>query len=165
LKWSTQPIPGPWDSPTPIYIDGQPNGSFNGLPADGWSWQSGQELEFGLSHDTGHYQAYNGLMDDVRFYNRALTDAEIASAYSGATVDIAALVMQLDFTAAPGPGITFTWQLPNAILQSSDAVNGPYTTVPGAVSPYSVSIQKAAKYYRYQGTHTPAVVVSNPYLM
>ena len=104
-------------------------------------------------------------MDDVRFYNVALTDAQIASAYTGSLVDNSALVMQLNFTTAPGAGITLTWQLPNAVLQSADSVEGPYTDVAGATSPYSVSIQKAAKYYRYQGVHAPAVIVSNPYLM
>ena len=93
-------------------------------------------------------------MDDVRFYNRALTATEITSAYGGALVDTTALVMQLNFTAAPGSGVSLTWQCTDAILQSADSVNGPYTDVPGAVSPYSVSVQTAAKFYRYRG-HTP----------
>jgi hypothetical protein len=103
-------------------------------------------------------------MDDVRCYNRVLTPTEITSAYSGALVDTNALVMQLNFTAAPGSGINLTWQCPDAILQSASSVNGPYTDVPGAVSPYSVSVQSAAQFYRYRG-HTPVVIVANPYLM
>jgi hypothetical protein len=104
-------------------------------------------------------------MDDVRFYNRALTANEITSAYGGALVDTNALVMQLNFTAAPGPGATLTWQAPNSVLQSADLVQGPYTDVPGAVSPYNVGVQKTAKFYRYRAQHTPAVIISNPYLM
>jgi hypothetical protein len=103
-------------------------------------------------------------MDDVRFYNRALTDSEVLSAYGGALVDTNALVMQLNFTAAPGQGITLTWQATDVVLQSADLVVGPYTDLPGAVSPYNVSVQKTAKFYRYRG-HTPAVIISNPYLM
>jgi hypothetical protein len=103
-------------------------------------------------------------MDDVRFYNRVLTSSEITSAYSGALVDTTALLMQLNFTTAPGLGINLTWQCPDAILQSADAVNGPYADVPGAVSPYSVGVQTAAKFYRYRG-HAPVVIVANPYLM
>ena len=149
-------------SPTAIYIDGQLDAP--GTPLSGWSWAVGQELELGLSHDTNSWQAYTGIMDDVRFYNRVLTSSEIASAYSGALVDTSALLMQLNFTTAPGLGINLTWQCPDAILQSADSVNGPYADVPGAVSPYSVGVQTAAKYYRYRG-HTPVVIVANPYLM
>jgi hypothetical protein len=50
------------------------------------------------------------------------------------------------------------------VLQSADVVTGPYTDVVGAASPYSVSVLKSAKFYRYRG-HTPVTVVSNPYLM
>ena len=144
-----------------IYIDGQPDSS---LIASPWSWAAGQELELGLSHDTNSWQAYVGLLDDVRFYNRILTPAEITSAYGGALVDTNALVMQLNFTTAPGPGVNLTWQSSDAILQSADSVMGPYTDVPGAVSPYSVSVQAAAKFYRYRG-HVPVVIIANPYLM
>jgi hypothetical protein len=147
---------------TAIYIDGQLDAP--GIPLSGWSWQVGQELELGLSHDTNSWQAYYGLMDDVRFYNRALTSSEITSAYGGALVDPTALLIQLNFTTAPGPGVNLTWQSTDAILQSADSVNGPYTDVPGAVSPYSIGMQSAAKFYRYRG-HTPVVVISNPYLM
>ena len=149
-------------SPTAIYIDGQLDAP--GIPLSQWSWTVGQDLELGLSHDTNSWQAYTGLMDDVRFYNRVLTPSEITSAYSGALVDTTALLMQLNFTTAPGLGINLTWQCPDAILQSADSVNGPYADVPGAVSPYSVGVQAAAKFYRYRG-HAPVVIVANPYLM
>ena len=103
-------------------------------------------------------------MDDVRFYNRALSATEITSAYGGDLVDTNALVMQLELHHGAGLGATLTWQCPDAILQSADSVNGPYTDVPGAVSPYSVGAQSTAKFYRYRG-HTPQVIVANPYLM
>jgi hypothetical protein len=147
---------------TAIYIDGQLDAP--GIPLSGWSWQVGQELELGLSHDTNSWQAYYGLMDDVRFYNRVLSSSEITSAYGGALVDTNALVMQLNFTTAPGLGATLTWQCPDTILQSADSVNGPYADVPGAVSPYSVGTQNTAKFFRYRG-HTPQVILANPYLM
>jgi hypothetical protein len=72
--------------------------------------------------------------------------------------------MQLNFTAPPGLGMTLTWKCPDAVLQSADAVNGPYTDLVGTASPYNVGAQKAAKFYRYRG-HTPIVINSNPYLM
>jgi hypothetical protein len=147
---------------TQFYVDGQPDSSIVLQP---WSWPSpSQEIELGLSHDTNSWQVYNGSLDDVRYYNRALGAAEIASAFTGALVDTNALVMQLNFTAAPGSGINLTWQCRDAILQSADLVTGPYTDVPGAVSPYPVSPQGAAKFYRYRG-HKPVTIVANPYLM
>jgi hypothetical protein len=101
----------------------------------------------------------------VRFYNRALSGSEVTSAYGGALVDTNALVMQLNFTTAPGLGLVLTWKAPDAVLQSADSVTGPYTDLPEAASPYSVSVQQAAKFYRYRTQHTPAVVIANPYLM
>jgi len=152
---------GPLFGAINVYVDGIFNSTAN-IGVD-WSWPTNQ-IELGLSHDTGSWQAYQGLLDDVRFYSRGLTNAEITSLYSGLIVDTNALVMQLNFTTAPGQGIMLRWQCPDATLQSADSVSGPYTDVTGAGSPYSVSVLKAAKYYRYRG-HSPVAVVSNPYLM
>jgi len=105
------------------------------------------------------------LMDEVRFYSRALAAGEITSAFGGALVDTNALVMQLSFTTAPGLGLTLNWKAPNAVLQSADSVNGPFTDVPGAAAPYNVSVQQKAKFYRYWTVHTPVVIIANPYLM
>jgi hypothetical protein len=157
-----QSTTGPFSGAMSIYIDGQfDTGSAVGFD---WSWVSGQEIELGLSHDTTSWQAYQGLLDDVRVYNRVLSGTEIASLHTGAIVDANALVMQLNFTSAPEQGISLHWQCSDAVLQSADSVTGPYTDVVGAASPYNVSVLKSAKFYRYRG-HTPVTVVSNPYLM
>jgi hypothetical protein len=153
---------GPLGGIMALYVDGQFDSSTTIILP--WSWQPGQELEFGLSHDTNSLQPYNGLLDDVRFYNRALTNTEIASAFGGALVDTNALVMWLNFDGPPSRGITLRWQCLDAVLQSADKVNGPYSDIPGAASPYSVGVQQTAKFFRYHG-HTPAIIVSNPYLM
>jgi hypothetical protein len=145
-----------------VYIDGQQEGSLGNLAA--WSWQPGQEIELGLSHDTNSYQAYNGLLDDVRIYSRVLTPAEITAAVGGGLVDTNTLTMNLTFDAAPSAGATLKWQCPDAILQSADAVTGPYKDVPGAVSLYPSAQRSTVKFYRYRG-HVPRKVVSNPYLM
>jgi hypothetical protein len=151
-------------NPSMMYIDGLPDAS-GAVFMVPWTWASpSQILDLGLSHATNFWQAYNGLLDDVRFYNRSLNTAEIASAHTGALVDTNALVMQLNFTAAPGFGISLTWQCQDAILQSADAITGPYQDVPGAASSYTVSPQGVVKFYRYRG-HTPLVIVANPYLM
>jgi len=153
---------GPLNGGMIFYIDGQPDNTGNVI--GNWSWPAGQEIELGLSHDTSSWQAYNGQLDDVRFYSRILTGTEIASAKTGALVDTSALVMQLDFTAAPSSGITLEWQCPDGILQSAASITGPWTDLLGAASPYNVSTQPAVKFYRYRG-HVPQVVISNPYLM
>ncbi|HZR18109.1 MAG TPA: LamG-like jellyroll fold domain-containing protein [Verrucomicrobiae bacterium] len=145
-----------------LYVDGQLVAS--GPNAKAWSWQTGQEIELGLSHDTNSWQAFSGSLDDVRIYNRVLSDTEISSAFGGAIVDANALTLRLNFDAAPGAGVTLKWQTPDAILQSADSVTGPYTDVPGAVSPRPTAERNTVKFYRYRG-HVPANLVSNPYLM
>jgi hypothetical protein len=146
-----------------LYIDGQPSTSAGNLA--GWSWQPGQELELGLSHDTNSFQPYNGFLDDVRVYNRVLTASEVATAFSGGgVIDGNALSVRLDFDAAPSAGATLTWQASDAILQSSDNLNGPFTDVSGAVSPHLTTQRSTAKFYRYRG-HVPQNIVSNPFLM
>ena len=92
-----------------LYVDGvlaasQPN-------AAAWSWPATQELEFGRSHDT-YWQPYAGEMDDIRVYNRILTDAEVATIGTPATsdtlIDTSTLVGRYNFTT-PGVGTSLTW--------------------------------------------------------
>ncbi len=145
-----------------LYIDGQVASTGGNTAA--WSWQPGQEIELGLTHDTNTYQAFNGQLDDVRVYSRALTAPEVATALSGGLVDTNSLTMQLNFDTAPTEGATIKWQSPDAILQSADAAAGPYTDVSGAVSPHPAAQRSNAKFYRYRG-HVPQTIVSNPFLM
>lgn len=145
-----------------LYIDGQLVTS--GGNAAAWSWQPGQEIELGLSHDTNSWQAFQGVLDDVRIYNRVLTDTEITSAFGGALVDTNALTLRLNFDTAPVSGATLQWLCPDAILQSADSAAGPFTDVPGAVSPRPTGVRNGVKFYRYRG-HTPITIVANPYLM
>jgi hypothetical protein len=145
-----------------LYIDGQLAGS--GANANPWSWQPGQEIELGLSHDTNTYQGFNGVLDDVRVYDRAFTAGEVTSALSGDLVDTNSLTMHLDFDAAPSAGVTLKWQSPDSILQSADGVEGPYADVSGAVSPHPAAQRSSVKFYRYRG-HVPKTLISNPFLM
>ncbi len=152
-----------WDTnfDVTLYVDGALDNTFF---STAWSWQSGQEIELGLSHDS-FWQPFDGMLDDFRFYNQTLTDSQIASIHaSDALADPSALVLWLNFDAAPSAGATLSWQCPDAVLQSADSVSGPYTDIPGATSPYPVLTQQSAKFYRYHG-HTPTTVVANPYLM
>ena len=145
-----------------IYVDGvQQTGAGN---FNAWSWQANQPIQLGLSASGG--QPFNGILDDVRVYNEALTPTQIASVYSSdALVDTNALVMRLNFDGPPAYGFMLNWQYPNAVLQSAGSLNGPYTDVPGAVAPYHppILMEKSDQFYRYR--HTPATLISNPYLM
>lgn len=64
-----------------FYIDGEASGSVT--HAGAWSWPPAQQMELGRSHDT-YWQKYHGLLDDVRFYDAALSAAELALIYHGA---------------------------------------------------------------------------------
>jgi hypothetical protein len=79
-------------------------------------------------------------------------------------VDTTALTLHLNFDTAPVSGVTLQWLCPDAILQSADSVAGPFTDVPGAVSPRPTGVRTGVKFYRYRG-HTPITIVANPYLM
>ncbi|MDB6039371.1 MAG: hypothetical protein JWM99_3212 [Verrucomicrobiales bacterium] len=144
-----------------IYIDGKPN---NSNPNTGtWSWPATQEIEYGLSDDT-YWRPYNGLLDDLRVYNRALTDAEVASiAASDALVDPTALALRLNFDAPAIAGVRVGWKSSDAVLQSSSIVTGPYTDVPDATSPFVIEAGAGNVFYRY--THIPVSIQSNPYDM
>ncbi len=143
-----------------LYVDGVYDSFVGSL----FVWPQGQELEFGLSHDSA-WQPYDGLMNDIRVYNRTLTDQEIAAIpNSGALVDANALVMRFEFAAPPMSGATLRWLTPDTVLQSADSLDGIYTDVPGGASPYPVAAHKTRKFYRHRG-HTPTTVIANPYLM
>ncbi len=145
-----------------FYVDGVLDNTNYGNTAS-WSWKAGQQIELGSSGDT-YWRAYDGLMDDVRFYSRKLSATEIASVYStGALVDTANLQMQFNFDSAPGSGFALSWLLSGATLQSAPAVDGPYTDVIAAPSPYRITSKVGQKFYRYRFSHE--VLTSNPYLM
>ena len=63
-----------------FYVDGATSGS--GTNTGAWGWTASTPIELGRSHD-GYWFRYNGLLDDVRFYNRQLTLAEISQIAAG----------------------------------------------------------------------------------
>jgi len=145
-----------------IYVDGALDNS-GGSPLS-WSWPGGQPIDLGFATNSG-FLAYNGYLDDVRFYNRVLTATEVASVYStGALVDTNALKLQLNFTTTNlSPGLAISWQNTNAVLQTATEITGPWTNYPAAFPPNNVEIQSGQMFYRY--IHAPATVKSNPYDM
>ena len=50
--------------------------------------------------------------------------------------------------SASGKNVVLTWATTPDVLQSAPAVNGPYTTIVGATSPYSVPATAAQQFFR-----------------
>jgi hypothetical protein len=144
-----------------LYIDGALD-STNGNGAS-WTWTLGQPLEIGYSSDAT-WTAYNGVLDDVRYYNAELSSSLINTLFHN-VVDDNDLVMQLNFTAPPGNGFVLNWLEGSAILQSAPALTGPWIDLPGAASPYTIVPATTQQFFRYKYAHAPQSVVSNPYLM
>ncbi len=73
---------------TQLFLDGVLISTSNGYPAGGgclsntsWQWE-GQAIQFGLGASG---ESFNGLIDDIAIYNRALTEQEIQNLYTGTT--------------------------------------------------------------------------------
>src|SRR5262249_30124977 len=66
-----------------FYLDGAPDGSYSGVAAPA---ANNLDLFIGAGHDStgglSTYAFFPGKLDEVSFYNRALTPAEIASLYA-----------------------------------------------------------------------------------
>lgn len=83
------------------------------------------------------YKPFQGLVDDVAFYNKALTLEQI-QAHHAASIRLGA--------AKSGNSIILSW--PFGMLQEASSVEGAYVDIPMATSPYTVSIGGDAKFYR-----------------
>ena len=93
-------------------------------------------------------------------------DVVVTNAYGSATSKTSVVTIdRILITRGPGAALnTITWKTPGAVLQSANAVNGPYVDIaPAAVSPYSAPITATPKFYRYRLTTTS--ISSNPYDM
>jgi Pentaxin family. len=82
-----------------------------------------------------------GSIDEVAIYNYALSAAQIQNHYLAGTNPVVRLYAQKS-----GPNVTLLWS--PGTLQSSPTVNGTYTDVPGATSPYVISLAPARQFYR-----------------
>lgn len=84
------------------------------------------------------FNPFDGVMDDVAIYNKALTPEQVENHYLN-TTHISAVMS--------GSNIVITWA--TGTLQSSDTINGPYTDVDGASAPsYTVPANQPQQFYR-----------------
>lgn len=72
---------------------------------------------------------FYGGIDEVAIYNHALTPGQVAAHYSIGLAGMHPLTIRLT-----NASVTLEWA--TGTLQQADAVTGPYTNVPGAVTPY-----------------------------
>ncbi len=144
-----------------LYLDGkQDTTNANGAS---WSWTSGQPLEIGYSSDST-WTAFNGLLNDVRYYSTNLTASQISTIFtSGGVTDATDLQMEYSFTGAPASGYVLTWLETSAVLQTAPSLSGPWTDVKGAASPYTIVPTETQQFFRYR--YVSQTILSNPYLM
>jgi hypothetical protein len=90
------------------------------------------------------FDGFSGTMDDVAFYNKALTLQQVQNHYA-ATVRLSIV--------KSGNNVILSW--PFGTLQSATTVNGTYTDMASAISPYSEPIGSAPKYYRVKAYTSP----------
>ncbi|MDA0750844.1 MAG: PA14 domain-containing protein [Verrucomicrobia bacterium] len=116
-------------------------------------------LFIGSAGDLGNMD--RAVYDDFAIFSKALTEAELKGiAGGGSPADIASLVAHWDFDTEIGGGSTGGGSISSVALQdgsvvieftgtlkSSATVNGSYSAVAGATSPYSVSPDQAAQFY------------------
>ncbi len=103
-----------------------------GLPTGSGAMTIGQRVD-------NAFGPFLGSVDDVAVYNKALTPLQIQDHFLNTT--------HLTITSS-GNNVIIVW--PTGTLQSATAVNGPYTDVGGAASPYTNSVSGTQIFYRVQ---------------
>ncbi|HZV33144.1 MAG TPA: LamG-like jellyroll fold domain-containing protein [Verrucomicrobiae bacterium] len=94
-------------------------------------------------NDTNFTLNYQGLIDEVSIYNYPLSATQVANHYLAGINPVTTLYMKTS-----GKNVELTWS--PGTLQSSPSVMGPYTNVPNASSPYTITPTGAALFYRLQ---------------
>ena len=94
-------------------------------------------------------ESQRGPNDGINEVNRRiLTDAEIVQIKNGDLVDNNALVVRYNFDTAPIDALSTSWSPGVGTLQSADKIEGPWTDVTGAASPYLSVPTGAQQYFR-----------------
>ncbi len=89
---------------------------------------------------------FDGVIDEVAIYNKALPAAKVKAHYTQSTVVTAPSNISI---ARSGTSVTLTWT--SGVLQECATVNGTYTDVAGAASPYTATANTGTKFYRLKG--------------
>jgi hypothetical protein len=93
------------------------------------------------SRGLGDQRFFQGGVDEAAIYDYALTPAQVGNHYLEATGGSAVLNI-----GAAGGNITVTWNA--GMLEEATSITGPWTSLPTATSPRTVSASGGGKYYR-----------------
>ncbi len=134
------------------YLDGNPAKSYK---IDGTTTAAAKTIDTGapvtIGQDpTGIYaETGSGDIDDLAVWRRALTPLEAASVYTAGAAGLSPAYVPPVPSAITiervGNNIRLSWT--DGTLQSADTVNGTYSDVPGAASPFTVTPTGSQKYY------------------
>lgn len=96
-------------------------------------------------------ESHHGYIDDFAVFANALTEEEINSLAGGTSPSSIRSIVPV----SPGGMVAIARSADGNItieftgmLESADAVSGPYSPIAGATSPFSVNVQDTAKFYR-----------------
>jgi hypothetical protein len=114
----------------------------------------------GVFDVTGNW--FNGNIDEVAIFNKAIPAARIAAHYKAGKEG--GVILASGAVTVPGTGtgggnikltpvrsgnnLTISWAPTGGTLQSADRVTGPWTDVPNASSPFTATLGGAGKFYR-----------------
>jgi hypothetical protein len=96
-----------------------------------------------IGDDTnGPARAFNGIIDEVAVFRRALAPAQLQQLYNSVLVPNPVAIT----TAYSNGNLSLLW--PKGTLEQATLITGPWTTVSGANSPYTVPFAQPTTYYR-----------------
>nr|WP_320133180.1 LamG-like jellyroll fold domain-containing protein [uncultured Holophaga sp.] len=132
-----------------LWANGAQVYTFTGAGTIASSAPAGEGLRIGSRQANGSY--FQGVIDEVRLYDRVLTDDEVSALYALAGME----VYPLEAGVAPGKKVAFsavipdladqrvTWELPSAASGSIEA-DGTYTAPSGGERSYQVVARSVA---------------------
>jgi hypothetical protein len=89
-------------------------------------------------------RTFDGSIDEVAIFNRALSPTEISNLYNGVgnVANVSVSIQKM------GGNVVLTW--PQGMLQEATNITGPWTTNNSATSPYTNAPTAPRKFYRVQ---------------
>jgi hypothetical protein len=133
---------GTYDAPTAtqrFYVNGQLVRTWPNLVIN---FNSRRPLRIGAGNtESSPTYFFPGDIDEVAVYDTALSPEQIQRHYQLAASGVPRLQV-----AKLGAALKLTWQL--GMLQSAADPGGPYTDVPGAVSPWTNAVSGTARFFR-----------------
>lgn len=106
---------------------------------------TGNSISIGQDPTGTYPEEGNYDIDDLGVWRRELSAFEVQTIYVAGDVSLLSFVDITPSITTVGSQVRITWQ--SGVLQSADTVNGTYTDVPGATSPYTIT-PTGNKFYR-----------------